>query len=470
MRVVHWFRADLRVNDNTALRRASEAATRGVVGLCIVSPGDLKRHDVAPVRVEFALRALRELSGALGALGIPLLIRFAEEPGDVPGFVAKVCRECECDAVYFNREYEVNERRRDSAVEAALAAIGVRMLGFTDQVLHDPSSIRTGGGTFYTVFTPFKRAFLERSKEAPAVLPPPRGQARMSIQPSPVPKKIEGFESSVDPSLWPASEAAAMACLRSFVAKGINDYKERRDFPGLQGTSGLSAHLAAGTISPRQCFAAAVDANGGRWRGGRVGPECWIGELIWREFFVHILVGFPRVCMNRAFKPATDRIAWRDDEAGFEAWKMGRTGYPIVDAAMRQLAATGWMHNRCRMIAAMFLAKDLLIDWRRGEAYFMRSLVDGYFASNNGGWQWSAGAGADAAPYFRIFNPESQSIRFDAEGVYIRRWVPELASVRGAEVHNPSALTRARTGYPEAIVDHGRARERVLRAFEAVRA
>lgn len=467
MRVLHWFRADLRVNDNTALRRASEAATRGVVGLYVVSPGDWKRHDVAPVRIEFALRSLTELSAALGALGIPLLIRVAEKPDDVPRVVAEVCRQFECDAVYFNREYEVNERRRDSAVEAAL---GVRMLGFTDQVLIDPSSIRTGGGTFYTVFTPFKKAFLGRSKEMPAVLPSPRKQASLNIEPSPVPAKIKDFEASVDPSHGPAGEAAAMARLRSFVAEGINDYKKQRDFPGVQGTSGLSSHLAAGTISPRQCFAAAVEANGGRWSGGRIGPECWISELIWREFFVHILVGFPRVCMNRAFKPATERIAWRDDDDGFEAWKAGRTGYPIVDAAMRQLAATGWMHNRCRMVAAMFLAKDLLIDWRRGEAYFMRSLVDGFFASNNGGWQWSAGTGADAAPYFRIFNPESQSLKFDADGAYIRRWVPELASVRGDEVHNPSALTRARTGYPGAIVDHGRARERVLRAFEAVRA
>jgi deoxyribodipyrimidine photo-lyase len=287
-----------------------------------------------------------------------------------------------------------------------------------------------------------------------------------------VPARVKGFESSVDPGLWPAGERAAAKRLEAFVDGRISRYKTDRELPGVDGTSTLSPYLAVGAISPRQCLKAAVEWNKGKLSGGHPGADQWIAELIWREFYRHVLVAFPRVCMGRAFKSETDRIRWRYDEGEFAAWCEGRTGYPIVDAAMRCLNATGWMHNRLRMVAAMFLAKDLLIDWRWGEKYFMQRLVDGDLASNNGGWQWSASTGTDAAPYFRIFNPVSQSRKCDPEGVFIRKWVPELAGVSGDEVHDPSELpplVRAGLRYPEKMVDHGEARERVMSAFAAVR-
>ena len=242
-----------------------------------------------------------------------------------------------------------------------------------------------------------------------------------------------------------------------------------RDFPDSNATSRLSPYLAIGVISARRCLAEAREANRGRLDGGRAGPATWIGELVWREFYRHVLVGFPRVSMNRAFKPTTERLPWRYDETLFRAWCEGRTGFPIIDAGMRQLAGTGWMHNRLRMIVAMFLSKDLFIDWRWGERHFMRHLVDGDLASNNGGWQWSASTGTDAAPYFRLLNPWLQSRRFDPDGEFIRRWVPELCGVSPRVLHNPAMLARARQSglaYDPPVCDHAAAGRNVIQAFK----
>ncbi|MHC4092761.1 MAG: cryptochrome/photolyase family protein, partial [Planctomycetota bacterium] len=253
--------------------------------------------------------------------------------------------------------------------------------------------------------------------------------------------------------------------LRTFVSQRIEHYDEARDFPAKNGTSALSPYLAAGILSPRQCLSAALEANSGRLDSGNKGVTTWISELIWREFYRHVLIGLPRVCMNRPFRSGTDRLPWRCDEGQFHAWCEGRTGVPIVDAGMRQLAQTGWMHNRLRMIAAMFLTKDLFIHWRWGERCFMRHLVDGDFANNNGGWQWSASTGTDAAPYFRIFNPIIQSRRFDGNGDFIRRFVPELRGVPVAAVHEPHSGSCQSPDYPKPIVDRNTVRERVTKAF-----
>jgi deoxyribodipyrimidine photo-lyase len=238
------------------------------------------------------------------------------------------------------------------------------------------------------------------------------------------------------------------------------------------GTSRLSPYLAVGVVTARQCLRAAIDANRGRLDRGHPGPRAWIDELIWREFYRHVLVGFPRVSMNRAFRPETEPLPWRQDERQFKAWCQGRTGVPIVDAAMRQLQQEGWMHNRLRMIVAMYLAKDLFIDWRRGERHFMHHLIDGDLASNNGGWQWAASTGTDAAPYFRVFNPHRQSRRYDPEGLFIRRYVPELRELDSGSIHDPSAIDRrdfSRLGYPAPLCDHGQARRQVISAFKRLR-
>jgi len=270
--------------------------------------------------------------------------------------------------------------------------------------------------------------------------------------------------------LWPAGEAAALKRLEAFCAKGLMDYKARRDLPAVSGTSALSPYLTVGSLSPRTAMAMAQHANGGSADGGQQGAATWMSELIWREFYKHVLAHFPRVCMHRPFKPETARLKWEDNPAHLKAWQEGRTGFPIVDAAQRQLLATGWMHNRLRMITAMFFTKDLLLDWRLGERHFMRCLIDGDLSANNGGWQWSAGTGTDAAPYFRIFNPTTQSEKFDPDGEFIRTWVPELAKVSSKDIHDPPPLLRARLGYPPPIVDHARARDRTLKAWKALKA
>ena len=271
-------------------------------------------------------------------------------------------------------------------------------------------------------------------------------------------------------ALWPAGEKEARRRLDTFADEQISYYKNERDFPAKPGTSQLSAYLAAGVVSPRQCLHAALQSNQGEFESGNIGAITWINELLWREFYKHILVGYPRVSRHRAFRPETEALAWRDAPEDLAAWKEGRTGFPIIDAAMRQLLETGWMHNRLRMVVAMFLTKNLLIDWREGERFFMHHLVDGDLAANNGGWQWSSSTGTDAAPYFRIFNPVTQSEKFDSEGVFIKHWLPELAELNKKEVHNPASrrwpVWRGRL--PAPIVDLKKSRERALAAFQSL--
>jgi deoxyribodipyrimidine photo-lyase len=253
---------------------------------------------------------------------------------------------------------------------------------------------------------------------------------------------------------WPAGEEYAHSQLEQFIQERSYEYDKRRDFPGEQGTSVLSPYLAIGAISTRQCLQSAVNENRGSLDEGQPGIVSWINELIWREFYRHILASDESLCRFKPFKPETDNLPWRHDQQQFELWKVGKTGYPIVDAAMRQLNETGWMHNRLRMVVSMFLTKHLFIDWRWGEWYFMSKLVDGDFASNNGGWQWSASTGVDAVPYFRIFNPTRQSIRFDPDGNFIRRFVPELRSLSSKHIHQPSNEQALALGYALPMVDH----------------
>lgn len=476
MRHLVWFRRDLRVRDNTALHEACRAADGGVVGAFVICPEEWRNHDDAPIKIDFWMRNLRELSAALARLNIPLVIAEAQRTNQIAPRLLAIAKSARCDALYYNHEYEVNESRRDEAVARHLGAAGIRALGFHDHVVFDPASIRTGQSAFYTVFTPFKRAFIARiQREGFRILAAPKKQPEIEVKPSPVPDQVAGFEPSVDTTLWPAGEREAHRRLSLFCEERIRAYKEQRDMPALEGTSRLSPYLNSGAISPRQCLSAAREANGDRLddaRPGAPGPAQWISEIIWREFYQHVLVGFPRVSMGRAFKPATDRITWNQNPDHFARWCEGRTGVPIVDAAMRQLLATGWMHNRLRMIAAMYLTKDLFLDWRLGERHFMHRLIDGDLGSNNGGWQWSASTGTDAAPYFRIFNPYSQSKKCDPDGAFIRRWVPELAGIEGDAIHEPGTLpplARSRLNYPEQIVDHARARARVMEAFQGIK-
>ena len=476
MRTLMWFRTDLRVHDNPALHEATRNANRGVVAVFTICPKQWQAHDMAPVKADFILRNLNELSAALEKKNIALRILNTATFDGVTPALSELAHELNCDALYFNREYEVNERGRDLAVTEALETEGIEVRTFTDQCLFEPGELRTGEQQFYKVYTPFKRAWqraFENDRKRGRPLPPPRKQSEMVSQPDEIPQAIDGFDALPDrSSLWSAGEATARKKLAVFIRSRIKSYKDDRDRPAIDGTSTLSPYLASGVISLRQCLAAAIDSSEDYLDPASVGAAQWISELIWREFYKHILIGFPRVCMAQAFKLPTEQLQWNDDDEHFRAWCEGMTGYPIIDAAMRQLIQTGWMHNRLRMITATFLSKNLFLDWRRGEKFFMQNLVDGDLSANNGGWQWAASTGTDAAPYFRIFNPCSQSKKWDPDGSFIHHFVPELTGVDAIALHDPSRiqpLLREGFKYPEPIVDHIATRQDAIEAFKMLK-
>ncbi|MBA2780890.1 deoxyribodipyrimidine photo-lyase [Billgrantia kenyensis] len=462
-----WFRSDLRIADNTALAAAARRGT--VVAVFLRSLPHWQRHGHGANKLDFWHRGVVALSEALAGIGIPLLHRDIDDFDEAPAQLLTIAREIGASALHFNREYALDEQRRDHAVVDAFRQAGLQASGHHDSVAYAPGELLTGKGDFYAVFTPFARAWHRRLSAAQLALrDTPEPQAPLPLSADPIPPLPKPAQAQAGARQWPAGETAAADRLERFLRFRVRHYADQRDFPAVAGTSELSPYLALGMISHRQCLQAALGENDGSLAEGDAGIVSWVSELIWREFYQHVAAGFPRVCRHRAFQRHTEALAWRDSEDDFAAWCEGRTGYPIVDAAMRQLVRRGWMHNRLRMVAAMFLSKHLLIDWRRGEAFFMRHLVDGEFCANNGGWQWAASTGTDAAPYFRIFNPTTQSRRFDPEGRFLAEYLPELAGLAPRDRHAPSDTQRASTGYPLPIVDHKAARARALAAFKAL--
>ncbi|QKK08545.1 MAG: deoxyribodipyrimidine photo-lyase [Planctomycetota bacterium] len=474
MRALVWFRSDLRIGDNAALSQATHDADKGVVAVFVLCPGQWREHDWGGAKADFVLRNVAALSEALGKLRIPLRILRVDRFDEVPAALLGLAKDAGCDRLYYNRELEFNERQRDDEVERSFDAAGVAVRAFDDVCILQPGTVLTGQEGWYTVYSPFRKKFGKIFDESGGctLAPKPRRQPEAPCDSDTVPTGLDSFESPELTELWPAGESHARDRLETFVRTRIADYHDNRDAPGLDGTSSLSPYLASGVISPRECLLAAMESDGRDALGpasGGDGPGTWVNELLWREFYKHLLIGFPKLSRGRNFRAEYDGLAWREDPEQFTAWCAGETGVPIVDAAMRQLVSTGWMHNRCRMIVAMFLTKNLLMDWRLGERFFMQHLVDGDLASNNGGWQWSASTGTDAAPYFRIFNPISQSKKVDPDGDYIRDHVAELGDLDSREIHDPRPLARAGAGYANSIVDVKASRQRAITVFQEFR-
>ena len=468
MRVLFWFRRDLRLEDNTGLSEAVRDASGDVVPFYTSDPEFLARDDIAPVRVRYVLDALADLERAVERAGSSLLL----DHGDPARTVPDAARRSAADAVYWNETGEPALEAKDREVERALAAAGIAVRRFHDRYLVPPGTVVKANGDPYVVYSAFRSACERLPLSAP--LPAATRLAAHGLRGRPLaaPARLGAPTGEV---AWPGGSAAARRRMAAFLAERFDAYAEHRDIPAAEGTSRLSPDLKFGTLSARTLVAAARSAAAETPRGS--GPSASLAKLVaelrWRDFYAHVLHHFAHVAAG-AFRKRYDAIPWEGEPAHLDAWREGRTGYPIVDAGMRQLAGGGFMHNRARMITASFLVKDLLLDWRLGERHFMRHLIDGDLASNNGGWQWTASTGTDPQPWFRIFHPVLQGERFDPEGDYVRRWVPELARVPARWIHRPweapeSALAEAGVqlggDYPRPLVDHGERRSRAIAMF-----
>ena len=476
-----WFRRDLRIDDHAALHHALRSSRR-VFAVFVFDSDILAGLAPDDRRLPFLHACVHELDTYLHEIGGYLIVRHGSAAHEIPRLAA----ELDAESVFANHDYEPQAIARDRAVQDALRRDGRSLQSFKDQVIFEKDEVRTLAGGAFSVFTPYKNAWLKRLRAEPDVLLPfdTRPYAG-ALAPAPAYVREEdtlpdlerlGFSPSVQP-FKDAGVRGAERALAGFMDR-LGRYDRERDFPALDATSRLSVHLRFGTLSVRHLARTLAERE--RKGAAGSGDPVWLSELIWREFYMMILHRHPRV-VTQSFKPAFDAVRWdesHDADALFDAWCAGRTGYPLVDAAMLQLNHTGFMHNRLRMVTASFLTKDLGIDWRRGERYFARRLLDYELSSNNGGWQWAASTGCDAQPWFRIFNPVTQSRRFDADGAFIRQWLPQLARLGGAAIHapwlaKPSVLEQAGVvlgrDYPLPVVDHEQARARTLARFAVLK-
>jgi deoxyribodipyrimidine photo-lyase len=470
MKGLVWLRTDLRMDDNPALRNAFIECDE-IVCLYFYSSKQLDLHSEANVKVDFLKRNLGNLQSNLKNVNVNLWIVDSIGFDGEANKLKEIVELNNIDKVYANSQFGIDENVRDEGVRSSLSKISVDYQSFNDQIIYEPGFLKTGQGNPFSVFTPFKRRWVENFDIK-----------FLDIDFNYVTKDKNAFSNEpelsdlnfnvthdVDMSIWPEGESAALERLKDFLNSKAERYSEDRNDPIIDGTSRISPYLALGIISSKRCILEALKLNNFEFTSGNKGYTKWIDEIVWREFYRNIMHSFPKVSKGMPFQDYTKKIIWRFDQDEFDAWKNGMTGFPIIDAAMRQLKNEGWMHNRLRMVAAMFFTKNMLHDWRLGEKFFMESLIDGDFASNNGGWQWSSSTGTDAAPYFRIFNPITQSTNFDKAGDFIRKYVPELKDLDQKVIHDPSNSLRNHLGYPETILDLKQSRLRAIEAFKESR-
>ena len=458
-----WLRRDLRLFDNTALQTAIRHGLP-VVAVFVFDTAILQHLPPHDRRLTFIHECVAELQQQLAAHDVPLLVLHGDAQTEIPAFASRI----QAARVVCAEDYEPQAIARDAAVAQQLERSGIAWQAVTDQVMLPKSSVMTLQGKPYSVFTPYKKAWLALAAERYAHGQPADDWAALAQVQTGLPpqwRQIQAMPTLADIGferqtlLQSGGETAAQAALADFMAR-MHYYADLRDFPANKGVSYLSAHLRFGTLSIRHLVYLARQAD-------NAGAAVWLSELIWREFYQQFLYHHPHV-VNESFQVQYRHLAWENNPAWFARWQNGTTGYPIVDAAMRQLSSSGYMHNRLRMVAASFLVKDLLIDWRWGEAWFAQQLLDFDLAANNGGWQWAASTGCDAQPYFRIFNPVAQSQKFDANGHFIRRYVPELAHLDSKTIHAPWTAKHPvdTRGYPPPLVDHAVQREKALALFK----
>ena len=458
---IWWIRRDLRLSDNQALSAALSQAEQ-VIPVFIRDPGLISSSWVGDKRIAFLYAGLDKLSNDLRARGSRLLVR----SGKPLGVLRKLIEETGAQSIFAEEDFSPYAMSRDRLIGEVLPAQFVP--GVT---VHHPAAIQKSSGGPFTVFTPYSKVWLSTPIIGKLTSPPTQIPTIDGLDSEPIP----GSRPYDADHLFPPGEAEASRRLEEFLVEKIFGYGENRNRMDMDGTSTLSPYLRFGMISALRTVRAAQEAiDQAQNKEARHSAESWLNELIWREFYIAVLYHFP-YARRESFRPALRGISWVNNPDDFAAWQQGNTGFPVVDAAMRQLLTTGWMHNRARMITASFLTKDLLVDWRWGERHFMHHLVDGDPAANNGGWQWTAGTGTDAAPYFRIFNPITQGLKFDPNGDYIRQYLPELASVPSEFIHQPWLMDQGiqkKLGciigkdYPAPIIDHAMARERVLYAYK----
>jgi deoxyribodipyrimidine photo-lyase len=457
--VIHWFRRDLRVTDNTALWHAAETG-RPLIPVYLLSDWKKNHHWTGPNRQHFLCGCLESLAKNLKELGGNLILR----QGSALEALRLLIEQTAATALYYNEDPDPFGKAVEKEIRALCQELGVECHAHADATLHGPDEVLTQSAFPYKVFTPYSRNWLNLDKPAP--LPKIKPVFTPQVSSLPLPDVSFWELEKPDAHLLEPGERAARERLKKAIAEKIQSYADVRDFPSADGTSRISQDLRFGLVSIRTVFAKAMKARESAKPAERASIDIFVKELAWREFYFAVLHHFPNV-LEEEFNADWRGLPWDEPGESFEAWKNGQTGFPIIDAGMRELRQTGFMHNRVRMITAMFLTKDLHIDWRLGESWFMQQLVDGEIASNNGGWQWSAGTGADAAPYFRIQNPWSQTAKFDPDGIYIKRWIPELAKVHPTRFLEPPKDGRPlAANYPLPIVDHKTEREKTLRIFK----